>query len=352
VGDDWQAIYRFSGSDVSYTKKFAEHFGSAAVNSLDTTYRFNDKIGNVASRFVQSNPDQIRKTINSLSKAQQAAVTLVPSNNDGVGLKTALTRIAQQAEFGATVLILARFNFRLPEGLKQLKTFFPELKLQSMTVHASKGKEADFVIVLGMDRGKFGFPSEKATQPLLEMLLPAKEEFAFAEERRLFYVALTRARHHVYLLSDPQNSSAFIRELRKCGHEIAQLHRSGSDVFDWADDIACPACKSGYLLARSGRHSRLFSCSNLPYCEYYEQGCRKCGGHMRRSGNELVCQDPACGERLSLCPLCGGALQERKGAWGVFWGCSNYRGDDANSCRYTAPGPSRLRPGRRDRWRQ
>src|SRR4029078_4419060 len=99
VGDDWQAIYRFAGSDVSYTKKFAEHFGSSTVNSLDTTYRFNDKIGDVAGRFVPSNPDQITKTINSLSKAKEAAVTLVPSSNDGVGLKTALARIDQQAEF-------------------------------------------------------------------------------------------------------------------------------------------------------------------------------------------------------------------------------------------------------------
>lgn len=344
VGDDWQAIYRFTGSDVMYTKNFPEHFGATAVNALDTTYRFNDKIGNVASRFVQENPDQIRKTINSLRKVQQAAVTLVPSNNDSVGLKVALARIACQAEFGATVLILARFNFRLPENLNQLRAAFTSLKLQSMSVHASKGKEADYVIVLGMENGKFGFPSEKATPPLLEMLLPAKEEFAYAEERRLFYVALTRARHHVYLVSDPQNSSVFIRELRKYGHEIEQLRSNSADVPDWSDDIACPNCKSGYLIARKGQYGHFFSCSNRPYCEHTENGCRRCGGYMRRSGNELVCQNLDCGEKLSLCPLCGGTLQERKGAWGVFWGCSNYRRDDPNSCRYKVEaGPSETR---------
>lgn len=352
VGDDWQAIYRFTGSDVSFTKKFDEHFGSAAVNALDTTYRFNDKIGGVASRFVQSNPDQIKKTINSLRAVQKAAVTLVPSHVLDDGLTTALSQIVREAEPGASVLLLARFKFKLPGNLRQLKHDFPRLKLHCMSVHASKGKEADYVVVLGMDSGKFGFPSEKATPPLLDMLLPTKEGFAFAEERRLFYVALTRARHHVYLLGNPQNCSVFIRELRTYGHEVEQLRSDRPDVPDWSNDIACPSCKTGYLICGGGRYSRHFSCSNRPYCEHTEQVCRECGGIMRRSGYELVCQNKACGKRLPLCPECGGTLQERKGAWGVFWGCSNYRGDDPGSCRYTTRGVGQSFSRRRDQRRQ
>lgn len=334
VGDDWQAIYRFTGSDVSYTKRFSDHFGATAVNALDTTYRFNDKIGRASSRFVQTNPDQLRKTINSLRNVQQAAITLIPSRNTTTGLRTALTTIAQDAKPRATVLLLARFNFKLPDNLDQLKRIFPDLRLQAMSVHASKGKEADYVIVLGMDKGKFGFPSEKGTPPLLEMLLPAREGFAHAEERRLLYVALTRARHHVYLLSDPQNSSVFVRELRKYGREIVQL-RSSDDAPGWSEDISCPVCETGYLIARNARSGSFFLCSNRPYCEHTESGCRQCGGYMRRSDNELVCQNLKCGAKLSLCPLCGGTLKERRGAWGVFWGCSNYRRNDPNSCRYT-----------------
>lgn len=336
VGDDWQAIYRFTGSDVSYTKNFAEHFGATAVNTLDTTYRFNDKIGNVASRFVQTNPAQIKKTIHSLRKVQQAAITLIPSNNDSDGLKTALTRIATQAELGATVLLLARFNFKLPDNLNQLKKDFSSLRLLSMSVHTSKGKEADYVIVLGMDKGKFGFPSDKTTPPLLEMLLPPEENFDYAEERRLFYVALTRARHHVYLFSDPQNSSKFIRELRTYGHEIEQPRSNRIDVPDWADDIPCSSCKSGYLTVRNWQYDPCFSCSNRPYCEHTEKCCPKCRGYMRRSDDELLCQNHDCGMKLGLCPLCGGTLQERKNVRGVFWGCSNYRGNNLSSCRYTS----------------
>ena len=82
-----------------------------------------------------------------------------------------------------------------------------------MTVHASKGKEADYVIVLGMNRGKYGFPSQIATEPILESLLPEPETFPDAEERRLFYVALTRARDHVYLIYDPREASDFVVEL-------------------------------------------------------------------------------------------------------------------------------------------
>lgn len=335
VGDDWQAIYRFAGSDVSYTKNFAEHFGSAAVNALDITYRFNDRIGSVASKFVQSNPDQIKKSIRSLRQVQKAAVTLVAANAQGDGLRSALKRIVQQAEEGATVLVLARFGFKLPDNLNQLKGAFPRLKLQSMTVHASKGKEADYVVVLGMEAGKFGFPSEKPTPPLLDVLLPEKERFAFAEERRLFYVALTRARHHVYLVADPENRSVFVSELRKYGHEVEQISGEGLGGLGWSDEIGCPKCHSGNLVARDGRFGRFFSCSNRPYCEHTENACRRCGAHMRRTGQEMICEGAQCGERVSLCPLCGGALVERKGRWGVFWGCSNYRGDDPDSCRYT-----------------
>jgi DNA helicase IV len=349
VGDDWQAIYRFAGSDLSYTQDFGKHFGSTAINALDTTYRFNDKIGDVASRFVQRNPGQIKKSINSFRKVQRASVTLVPSTNEQAGLESALRAIDQQAEFGASVLLLARFNFRLPQNLEPVRASFPRLKLQPMSVHASKGKEADYVVVLGLDQGKFGFPSEKATPSLLEMLLPPREAFAFAEERRLFYVGLTRAKHHVYLVSDPTNSSEFIRELRTYGSEIDQLSAGKAGPLSWSEATTCPSCQTGYLSITDSRLSRIFSCSNAPYCEHTEQGCQKCGERTLRVADELLCQNAACGERVVLCPVCGGSLRERRGKGSTFWGCSNYRGDEPGSCRYTTRSLDQSQSGRRHR---
>ena len=222
VGDDWQAIYRFSGSDLSVTQRFSGMFGASSVTALDTTFRFNNQIGDVASAFVLQNPAQLEKAINSVDVVSQPAVSLIKAKEAKRGLHQALNAIHQQAmnqpEKKTSVAVLARFNFLLGDGspkeLKlQMETQYPLLDLQFMSVHASKGKEADYVIVLGMNNGKYGFPSQKESDPILELLLPEKESFPDAEERRLFYVALTRAKHRVYLAYNPVAVSPFIAEL-------------------------------------------------------------------------------------------------------------------------------------------
>lgn len=222
VGDDWQAIYRFSGSDLSVTQRFSDMFGASSVTALDTTFRFNNKIGDVASAFVLQNPAQLKKAINSVDVVSQPAVSLLKAKESKRGLHQALNAIHQQAinqpEKKTSVAVLARFNFLLGDGspkeLKlQMETQYPLLDLQFMSAHASKGKEADYVIVLGMNNGKYGFPSQKESDPILELLLPEKEQFPDAEERRLFYVALTRAKHRVYLSYNPAAVSPFIAEL-------------------------------------------------------------------------------------------------------------------------------------------
>lgn len=222
VGDDWQAIYRFSGSDLSVTQRFSDMFGAASVTALDTTFRFNNKIGEVASAFVLQNPAQIKKSINSVAVVAEPAVSLIQVKDAKRGLHQALNAIHQQVmnqpDQKTSVAVLARFNFLLGDGspkeLKlQMETQYPLLDLQFMSVHASKGKEADYVVILGLCNGKYGFPSQKESDPILEFLLPEKESFPDAEERRLFYVALTRARHRVYLVCNPTEVSSFVAEL-------------------------------------------------------------------------------------------------------------------------------------------
>ena len=222
VGDDWQSIYRFTGSDINITRQFESIFGATATTALDTTFRFNNKIGEVASGFVLKNPEQINKTINSASLVAHPAVSLVQASVSERGLHQVLHHLNQDvpvySEQKTSVAVLARFNFLLgddsPVILKRQMEFqYPYLDIEFMSVHASKGKEADYVIALGMNNGKYGFPSLKETDPILEFLLPEKETFSYAEERRLFYVALTRARHRVYLVYHPAEPSPFISEL-------------------------------------------------------------------------------------------------------------------------------------------
>lgn len=334
VGDDWQSIYRFTGSNVCLTKDFEQHFGTTVTSVLDQTFRFNNKIGEVASQFVMQNPTQIEKQIRSHCLVDHAAVSLIKTNHDQVGLNAALDKINSKAEVDASILILARFHFRKP-ALTEIRRSFPKLDIQFMTVHASKGREADYVIVLGLEKGKHGFPSEKATHPLLELLLPSAEAYEHAEERRLFYVAMTRARHHVYLIFDANKASGFVRELVEQSYDINSDEFIGEGFQERIADIPCPVCETGYLVPRDSYKGSFFGCSQYPLCTYTQSACLWCGGGLKEKGRFKVCQNKRCDYIEPICPKCGGKLSMRKGPYGQFWGCSNYRKEAEFSCGHT-----------------
>lgn len=224
VGDDWQSIYRFNGSDLRLTTDFTGCFGHASISALDRTFRFNNRIHEVAAGFVQRNPAQLPKSLETETRSAEPSVVLVRQNRgeEGAALERVLAAICQRAPEGASVLLLARHRFRLPdEGrLAMLARACPSLQLEAQTCHAAKGREADFVLLLGLDSGTWGFPQQQAGQPLLEALLPPREAFAHAEERRLFYVALTRARRRVYLICDRNAPSPFATELLADGYPV------------------------------------------------------------------------------------------------------------------------------------
>lgn len=334
VGDDWQSIYRFTGSDVSITKEFEEHFGYTSTSVLDKTFRFNNKIGDVASRFVMQNSTQIAKKIQSHNIIEHAAVSLIKTAQDQVGLNAALSAINAKTNENVTVLILARFNFRKPD-LLTLKRQYPKLKLQFMSVHASKGKEADYIVVLGLEKGKHGFPSEKAIHPLLDLLLPKAEAFAHAEERRLFYVALTRARQHVYLVSDASKASDFVRELIAHQYEILTDEFTGDQFQDKVADIVCSHCKTGYLVPRDSQYGSFFGCTQYPLCNHTQSACQWCGSGLKEEGRLRVCENKRCDYVEPICPRCSGKMSLKKGPSGQFWGCSHYRKDAEFSCMHT-----------------
>jgi len=341
VGDDWQAIYRFTGSDVSLTTKFAENFGATERVDLDMTFRFNNKIGDVASRFVQTNPEQLRKVIGTHAKSDRAEIEVISETDRAAALLQALDAVAARAGGKqVSVFLLARYNDSEPGDIKTLHSHYPNLNLAFHSVHRSKGLEADYVIILDVVEGKKGFPSLMATDPIIERILPNAEKFEHAEERRLFYVALTRARHRVWLLTRPGRESPFITELLQGGYEVSfDREAMKAKVSAMAH---CPVCMEGVLERRSGRKGDFYGCSFYPYCEGTALSCPACGnGAFTSNGHRHRCSNPDCSFEAETCPSCGvGYLKlNTNGPYGPFYGCTNWRGDDPTSCRYKRKAP-------------
>ncbi|HGL6355853.1 TPA: DNA helicase IV [Citrobacter amalonaticus] len=210
VGDDWQAIYRFSGAQLSLTTAFHQTFGDGDRCDLDTTYRFNNRIGEIANRFIQQNPHQLKKPLNSLTTGDKKAVTLL----DDTQLDALLDKLSGYAKADERILVLARYHHLKPASLEKAATRWPKLQLDFMTIHASKGQQADYVIIVGLQEGSDGFPAPARESIMEEALLPVVEDFPDAEERRLLYVALTRARHRVWLLYNKATPSRFVEDLK------------------------------------------------------------------------------------------------------------------------------------------
>ena len=188
-----------------------------------------------------------------------------------------------------------------------------------MTVHGSKGLQADYVVVLGLCTGRHGFPTEITDDPLLELVLSAPEKHPDAEERRLFNVALTRVRRRVFLLADGGPPSPFVLEVINGSYDVS--------VFGGLPEkeAPCPRCVRGHLVRRENKRNKaaFYGCSNWPYCDHRQPPCPVCGNGLAvRADSAFRCRD--CGQLIVACPSCSGWLQARIGRYGQFLGCSNY----------------------------
>jgi DNA helicase-4 len=344
VGDDWQAINRFAGGDLGLMTDFETHVGGKPWETrLDTTFRFNQAVAEISGWFVQNNPVQIQKTLLSRTAVDGGEVVsmhIQHASNDDIGpVMRALDEIEKRATPGATVCVLGRYRRLLGEGKETaiaLGKRYPRLNISFSTVHKYKGKEADWVVVGWLTDDRLGFPCLRLDDPIMAELLPESERFPLAEERRLFYVALTRARVGVYLVCDLAKPSPFVMEIERAG--IAK-GRVKIITLGKAPNLPCPSCREGALVARSGPHGLFYSCQNAPACKYKEPSCSACGiGMMIIDDAMLTCSDETCGHQERKCPRCGSGrlVKKRNAATGEwFLGCSRFA-DEAVNCRYTA----------------
>lgn len=266
VGDDWQSIFRFAGAENAIMRHFGEHFGDMQRSDLTTTFRCAAPITEVATKFILKNPSQIEKTVRSKTCEKGPRVHIGLPNHEKPLIQTTLERITVDSEKAKikgrpSVLLLGRYNRTCPKDLDALREQHPELAINYKTVHRAKGAEADYVVVLDMGTGKYGFPSQIADDPILDLVLPEVEDHKNAEERRLFYVALTRARRRVIVLS-ADTPSPFIEELLEGGYDVNTFGRKREH------DVSCPHCKKGRLVCREGKYGPFLGCSNYPGCNY------------------------------------------------------------------------------------
>lgn len=273
VGDDWQAINRFAGADIAVMTEFERWFGRGQSLRLSTTFRCTQEICDVSSDFVTKNPGQIPKRVRSVHGRGGAPVlvTYAPGTQ-GVARAVlawleALGKRIDSGEIrpgrGSKVVVnaLGRYGFDrdlLPPWRH------PGVELAFRTVHASKGLEADFVIIPNMTRGTYGFPSQIADDPVLDLAMSQKENYEHAEERRLFYVAMTRARQEVVLVAVPGLESPFLTEL-------LSEERIVVDPGGHKPPAICPRCREGVLVKRTGPYGEFLGCSSFPHCRHTRQ---------------------------------------------------------------------------------
>jgi len=197
-----------------------------------------------------------------------------------------------------------------------------------LTVHKSKGLEADYVVILDVTARRNGFPSQLQNDPVLTLVLPSNDEIRHAEERRVFYVALTRARHRVFVCTPPQAPSVFASELEEPAYKgfVDSMGRTG-------DRVACRTCGSGFLVrTRGSRAGHPWVCSKAPACGGHAALCPKCSdGAFVQHANLLLCSRDQCRHTLAACPACGrGYLREYMTKKGARCACSlevcGYRG--------------------------
>jgi DNA helicase-4 len=345
VGDDWQSIYRFAGSDIGVMVEFEQIYGDTQRVDLTQTHRFGTSTLQATSKFIQENPQQLRKSLTaaraddgpsieiissqaaSKSVIERAAVATAtarltdavpdvdvevpaedsdpeaqdttPQSEEQAGaeaLGDVFQRIAAEAP-EASVLVLGRYRF-LEKRLKDQRKIPGGLKPTFSTVHKAKGIEADYVVIVDVVTGKYGFPSEIEDDPVMNLVLAVEQKIANAEERRLFYVAATRARRKTYILTDGHRRSQFVDELEMPGYRAWVLPSEAAvRVAD------CPLCGGGRMKLRVSKFGPFFGCSSTR-CHGKAFRCPSCrdAGLVKGDG-EHKCL--FCRKTVQSCPECG-----------------------------------------------
>ena len=289
VGDDWQSIYRFTGSDMALFRSFSQFFGYTKKCLMETTYRFGEPAIEESSKFILANPGQESKEVHSFKSDLETKLDFVPTNNR-LNVSEKIKEIVDQLPLDADILLLGRYSFdvevlkdsdlRIVDKHDSVFVDYGERRMKYLTVHKSKGLEGDYVILLNCNGGTLGFPASIADSPILKYVLSEPDAYDYSEERRVFYVGITRARIHTWVLYDAINPSPFVTEFT----ETSNIKEKPIP-----EEELCPRCRCGRIrvlrtgVARNGNPYTVYICSNHQLgCDYLETSFVNLNSYRKR----------------------------------------------------------------------
>jgi DNA helicase-4 len=261
VGDDWQSIYRFTGTDISVITEFEKYFGYFKELKIENTYRFPENIIKVSTEIIKLNERQRIKTLRSSKVDDTLPVIINYYKNDTY--QDTMSEILRGFENGNKIFLIGRYNYDKPQFLDTLTRQFPLLKLEFLTAHRAKGLEAENIILLNLIDELLGFPSKLVEDPVLNLVL-RNLLIEYEEERRLFYVALTRTKNKIYVLNHTSKKpSLFLRQLIQICNKNFVI-----------DKDTCPKCHGRILLRREYDNCDFYGCSRYPLCGFNKKEYR------------------------------------------------------------------------------
>lgn len=256
VGDDWQSIYRFTGSDLDIFVNYNKYFKDSKKLIINNTYRNDQELINIAGKFIMKNTKgQIKKELKAKHSTYHP-IRIYICDNIINGVEKSIEDLTKLG--CKEICILGRNN----NDKNKVQNFINN-NIKFNTVHSSKGLEYESVIVCNLTNSLAGFPNKMSDDPILDYVTRTKEDYLYEEERRLFYVALTRTKSYCFLIVPKNNESVFAIELLEDNEDLIEKIYVNEDI--------CPICNKGIIIPKDNLNNRFYGCSNYPLCKYIKK---------------------------------------------------------------------------------